>query len=247
MTLTLLGIAACLVVVAMLYASVGHGGASGYLAVFALWSISETVARPTALCLNLIVAGLGCWHFGRAGFLPWRTLLPFIVGSMPFAFLGNLWAISDRTYQLGLGVVLLMAATRFMFAPNRGPTETHPPRFVVAVVVGLLIGTLSGLTGTGGGIFLTPLLILFGWADTKSSAGISAAFIWANSFAGLLGQVQKGLEIPHELPTYIVAATLGGALGSSFGAKRFNTPLLRRLLALVLLVACFKLFRQGLQ
>ena len=231
-----------LFVVAVLYSSVGHAGASGYLAVMALFGLQQDLAKPTALGLNILVATIALILFARSHYFSWRVVWPFALGSVPFAYLGSVITISDQTYKLAVGVVLWVAALRMAFGNLRTPRghTVHPP-VLLAIVIGIGIGMLSGMTGTGGGIFLTPLLIVFRWSDPKPAAGVSAAFILVNSLAGLAGQWQNGLVLPPEMPYCLVAAGSGGLIGSYLGATRFGGTLLLRLLAAVLIVAGAKL------
>ncbi|CAN5558690.1 sulfite exporter TauE/SafE family protein [soil metagenome] len=233
--------------VATLYASVGHAGASGYLAVMTLAvGLSEKTAGPTALVLNLIVATLGTIQFQRAGLIPWRQLLPYIVGSIPFAWFASRFVMGDDAYKIIVGLLLLFAAARLLFVTlsNR---EVHPPHDGVAILVGIVIGALAGLTRTGGGIFLTPVLILMAWAKPKEAAGMSVAFILVNSAAGLTGRLMQpgGIDIPSEAVTWAIAAALGGLLGSWYGAHRSGLVTLRRMLAIVLMLAAMKLLIPG--
>lgn len=243
LTPDLLLVALLLLAVAALYSSVGHAGASGYLAVLTLlFGIEQAVAKPTATVLNIPVAVITLTQFARAGHFRWEFLWPFLLGSVPFAFYGGKVTLPDQTYKLVVGAVLLAAAVRL--AVGTWPTVpggVRRPPILVAVGVGAGIGLLSGLTGTGGGIFLTPLLVLFRWADPKPAAAVSAAFILANSVAGLAGQLKTGVEFRPEMPYWVAAAVLGGLVGSSFGAWRLGGTTLRRLLAVVLVVAAVKL------
>lgn len=229
-------------IVALLYSSVGHAGASGYLAVMTLYvGLTEPTARPTALALNILVATIGTIQFASAKQIAWRQLLPFCVGSVPMAFLASSLKLTDQTYKFFVGLVLLAAAARLLLGlPPRATIK--PANAFLAVLVGAIIGVLSGLTGTGGGIFLTPLLLVMGWAAPRQAAGLSVAFILVNSAAGLIGRLSSdGVVIPPEAIGWFVAAGLGGLLGSWFGARRSGSDLLRRLLAIVLAIASIKL------
>ena len=229
---------------AALYSSVGHGGASGYLAVLALFGVAPEVMRPAALTLNLLVAGIAGAKFYRAGRFSWRTLWPFAVTSIPAAFLGGRVVLPSESYRLVLGAVLLFCAARMLMA-SRAERETaeeaRPPAVPVALALGAGIGVLSGLTGVGGGIFLSPLLLLFRWADIRRASGVAAVFILVNSAAGLAGYASSGYALPSGLAIWGGAALAGGWLGSSYGSRRAPIPALYRLLALVLLVAGLKL------
>jgi uncharacterized membrane protein YfcA len=234
-------LAALFLLAATLYASVGHAGASAYLAIMALVGLAPEVMRPTALVLNLLVATIVIVRFGRAGHLPWRQLPPLVVASVPMAFLGGIVQLPRETYGALVAVVLLAAAWRLATATlGTDPERTRIP-VLPGLAAGASIGLLSGLTGTGGGIFLTPILVLAGWARTRDAAGLSGAFILANSAAGLAGVLVGGLRLPAELPFWIVAVGAGGLIGSWLGAARFSVLHLRRALALVLVIAAAKL------
>ena len=227
-------------VVAVLYSSVGHGGASGYLAVMAFLSVAPTVTRPTALVLNLFVASIGAIQFYRAGHFSWKLFWPFAVTSIPSAFLGGMITLPTNVYKILLGLVLLFAAFRlaWSFSEDDDPV---PPKIWIALICGAAMGLLSGLVGVGGGIFLTPLLLLMNWSETKTAAGISALFILVNSAAGLLGNYQQVSVLPPDVSFWIAAAIAGGIVGSRIGSRKFESLMLRRVLAAVLLFAAVKL------
>ena len=237
LTLTLLVLAA-----ALLYASVGHGGASGYLAAMALFNVAPEVMKPTALVLNLFVAGLGTVRYAQAGCFSWNTFWPFAVVSIPCAFLGGMWTLPVAAYKIILGVVLLFAAWRLAVKQSaHAPPGLKPIVLPGAVGLGAAIGLLSGLTGVGGGIFLSPLLLLLGWADVRKTAGVSAAFILVNSAAGLLGHWESVKSLPHEILWWAPAALLGGIVGAELGSHRLTPLTMRRMLAAVLVVAGLKM------
>jgi uncharacterized membrane protein YfcA len=227
---------------AALYASVGHGGASSYLAVMGLFSLAPDVMKPTALALNILVAGVATLKFYRAGLFSWRLFWPFAVASIPAAFVGGAVMLPARSYKILVGVVLLYAAV-WMFRSALRPIskETHPPPLWAAVIAGLAIGFLSGLTGVGGGIFLSPLILSMGWAETRATSGVAAPFILVNSIAGLLGHIASVSQLPPNVPVWGAAAVIGGWIGASYGSKRAPVPVLRQLLSLVLVVAGVKL------
>jgi uncharacterized membrane protein YfcA len=229
-------------VVAALYSSVGHGGASGYLAMMALVGVAPGVMKPTALVLNLVVSATACIQFARSGHFSWRLLWPFILGSIPFAFLGGALAVPDRLYHALVGVALVAAAARLAInsAASDAKAATTPP-VPAAVGIGAGLGLLSGVTGVGGGIYLSPVLLFMRWATTKQTAGIAAAFIFFNSAAGLLGNLASVKTIPAALPIWIAAVFIGGFVGSGLGADRFSPLVFRRVLAAVLLLAAWKL------
>jgi uncharacterized membrane protein YfcA len=227
---------------AALYASVGHGGASSYLAVMGLFGLAPEVMKPTALALNILVAGVATLKFYRAGLFKWGLFWPFAAASIPAAFVGGAVMLPARWYKIVVGVVLLYAAV-WMFRSAMRPIskETHPPPLWAALLAGLAIGFLSGLTGVGGGIFLSPLLLRMGWAETRATSGVAAPFILVNSIAGLLGHIASVSRLPPSVPVWGAAALLGGWIGASYGSKRAPVPVLRQLLSLVLVVAGVKL------
>lgn len=234
-------IAACMFLGAMLYSSVGHAGASSYIAIMALFSVPHTVMRPTALALNILVATLASWRYVSAGFFRWRVLWPFAAGAIPFAFVGGAIQLPGAYYRPAVGAVLLFSAARFLWPrPLLPPAELRDPPIWLGILLGAMIGLLSGLTGTGGGIFLSPLLLLLGWADTRTTSGIAAVFILGNSVAGLLGNMAAVRLLPPELPLYAAAALAGGLAGTTLGLK-LNIVLIQRALGVVLLIAGFKL------
>jgi uncharacterized membrane protein YfcA len=237
----LLPLALLVLAAALLYSSVGHAGASGYLAAMALLGVSASIMKPTALVLNVFVATVASIQFMRAGCFSWSIFWPFAVTSVPFAFIGGALSVPGTLYRQLVGLVLLYAAWR-LFAQARAAAGTPrtPPRFT-ALALGAMIGLLSGVVGVGGGIFLSPLLLFMGWAETRETAGVSAVFILVNSLAGIAGHLASLSLLPPATPVLAVAAFVGGLIGSSYGARRLATPTLRRLLAMVLIVAGAKM------
>jgi len=230
--------------VSLVYSSVGHGGASGYLAVLSFFGVAPAVMASSALGLNLLVAGISFLTYWRAGHFSFPLLWPFL-GSAPFALLGGLLRVSPAAYNLLLSAVLLFAAYRLLAVTPAAPEESlqRAPRMRVALPLGAGIGFLSGAVGVGGGIFLSPLLILFKWADAKRTAAVSAAFIWVNSAAGLYGHLLRQKPEWASLVWLVMAAFTGGLVGSYLGARRFRALWLRRILGCVLLLAALKLLR----
>jgi uncharacterized protein len=226
--------------VAILYSSVGHGGASGYLAVMALLAVAPEITRPTALVLNVFVATIGTIQFYRAGHFSWRIFAPFAITSIPFAFLGGMISLPTSAYKIVLGTVLILAAIRLAWN-LKSDAGTTQPNIIAALLIGAVIGLLSGLVGVGGGIFLTPILLLMNWAETRTAAGVSAMFILVNSIAGLAGNYAQVSNLPSNVWIWVAAAVVGGIIGSTLGSKRFDSLTLRRVLALVLLFAGVKL------
>jgi uncharacterized membrane protein YfcA len=227
-------------IIAVLYSAVGHAGASGYIAVMSLLSLTPAVIKPSALALNILVASIGTWQFMRAGYFSWRLFWPFAILAVPLAFVGGYVALPDYGFKILVGLVLLYSAVRLLFESRREiPTSTPP--LPAALAAGALIGLLSGLTGTGGGIFLTPLLLFMGWSTPKSAAAVSALFILLNSTAGLLGTLSSTPSMPMFLLPLLLAAGLGGLVGSHFGSRRLNSSAIKRVLAIVLFIAGTKL------
>jgi hypothetical protein len=227
-------------VIAVLYSSVGHAGASGYIAVMSLLSMAPAVIKPTALSLNILVASIATWQFYRAGYFSWALFWPFAALAVPFAFVGGHLNLPTHLFKMLLGVVLLYSALRF-FIQSRQTLQIHEPPRAQALAAGAGIGFLSGLTGTGGGIFLTPLLLFMGWADAKRAAAVSALFVLVNSISGLAGNFSATKSLPPFIIPLLVAAALGGSLGSYFGSRRIQSATIKQLLAVVLLIAGLKL------
>jgi uncharacterized protein len=241
-------LAAAFFAAAVLYASVGHAGASAYLAAMALAGVAPATMRPTALALNILVASIVTLRFHLAGQVRWSAIVPFLVGSVPFAFIGGALTLPPGIYKTLAGLVLLVAAGRlFITAGRAAATEEPEPRVpaVPAVASGAAIGFLSGLVGTGGGIFLTPLLLFARWSGARAAAGMSSAFILANSISGLAGNVTSVQGLPSGLPLWLGAVALGGLIGAELGTRRLGTAGLRRALAVVLVVASLKLIFLG--
>lgn len=227
-------------VVAFLYSSVGHAGASGYIAVMSLLGVAPAVIRPIALTLNILVAAIGAFQFWRAGHFSWRTFWPFAVLSVPLAFAGGYLNLPTHIFKILVGVVLLYSAAHLLLRP---PPEREPrlPARPLALLSGGGIGFLSGLTGTGGGIFLTPLLLFRHWARAKTASAVSALFILVNSIAGLLGNVTSTKAYPAFALVLVAAAVVGGSAGSYLGSRRYDPVVIKRLLAVVLVIAGTKL------
>lgn len=229
-------------IAALLYSSVGHAGASGYLAAMALLGVAPTVMRPTALALNVAVALIASVKYIRAGYFSWSLFWPFAVASVPAAYFGGRLGLPSPVYKAILGVVLLFAAWRLFRTARQGDSDAiRPPHRAAALFWGGVIGVLAGLTGVGGGIFLSPLMLLMKWARTRESSGVAALFILVNSMAALLGDPASLGRVTGEIALWMPAAVLGGWIGAEYGSKRLATPLLRQCLAAVLVVAGLKL------
>jgi uncharacterized membrane protein YfcA len=242
-------LAALFFLVAAFYTTVGHAGASGYLATMALVGLAPEVMRPTALVLNILVATFTVYRFRRARFFSWAGLWPFLLGSVPFAALGGVQSLSRETYYAATGLVLLIAAGYLAWRAfgTRPGMEEHVVRVrkVPAVLMGCGIGFLSGLIGVGGGIFLSPVLLILGWAGPKTTAGISAPFILVNSAVALISGSLTVLSLPAELPWLGIAALAGARLGTWLGLERLRQKGLLTTLAAVMSLAGAKLLLTG--
>ena len=239
---TLLILTAAIFLMAALYSSVGHAGASGYLAAMALAGLAPAVMKPTALTLNILVALIASVRFYRAGYFSWRILLPFALSSIPFAFIGGTLTLPGSVYQKVVGLALLFAAYRlWLHAAAQAGAEARPAPLPAAIALGAVIGLLSGITGVGGGIFLSPIILLAGWAETRQASGVAAAFILVNSAAGLAGHLASVRAVPESIYLWGAAAVAGGLIGTELGRRRLATVTLRRVLSAVLVVAGLKM------
>ncbi len=230
-----------LFVVALLYASVGHGGASGYLALMAIYGFAPEVMKPTALILNLFVSLTSFILFYKGGHFKWKLFLPFALASIPFSFLGGTIALDAHIYKKVLGVLLLFPVLRFFIYPNTADKDLKDSNWPISLLVGAIIGFLSGLIGIGGGILLSPVLLLLSWTNQKQTAAISALFIFVNSVAGLAGQWSHGIKLEPAMLSFVAIAFVGGMAGAWLGSLKFNQQILKYTLAVVLLLASVKL------
>ncbi|MEO6264666.1 MAG: sulfite exporter TauE/SafE family protein [Luteimonas sp.] len=233
-------------VVAVLYSSVGHAGASGYIAAMALLGFAPEQMRPTALALNLLVGGIGLFRFWRGGHVHWRNVLPFVLASAPAAFFAAQVRLPEEGYSLLLGGVLLVAAFGVFRSASRAEVVDaevagRKVPWLIGLLVGAAIGVLSGLTGTGGAIFLTPLLLFAHWMPTRAASGTSVAFVWINSLTGLAGLLHATGTLPQALPLWLGVVAAGALLGTQFGLRWLPVKGLRYALVLVLLIAAGKL------
>lgn len=227
---------------AALYSSVGHGGASAYIAAMALFSVAPETMKPTALALNLLVAGFGAWRYWKRGLTNWKLVLAFALTATPAAFLGGAIHLPGFYYKPLVGILLWAAAGRLLWQPKKlADRPVHNPAFWVTLPTGAVLGLLAGLTGTGGGIFLSPLIILNAWEEPRHTSGVVAAFIVLNSAAGLAGNAAAVGSLPAQLPIFLGAVMAGALLGTWLGIERLPRPWLLRALGLVLLVAGAKL------
>ena len=236
-------LAFCMFLGAALYTSVGHAGASAYIALMALFAMPAAAMRPTALVLNIIAASLASLRYARAGLFRWRTLWPLVTGSVPAAFIGGSIAVPPHVYRPLLGAVLLVAAARLLWPkPLPNATATRDPPVPLGIATGAAIGLLSGITGTGGGIFLSPVLLFLAWSETRAASGVAAVFILCNSAAGLAGNYASVRSLPPDLPVFAGAVLAGALVGSSLGISRLSSAALLKALGLVLVIAAAKLF-----
>jgi len=234
-----------LFLVAFLYASVGHGGASGYLALMALFSFTPEVMKPTALLLNLFVSLTAFIQFYRGNYFIKKIFLPLALTSIPMAFVGGLLILDGALYKKILGLLLLLPVARFLLFSNTPVSEQKKSSTPLSLLIGASIGFLSGLIGIGGGIILSPVLLFLKWTDQKQTAALSALFIFVNSLAGLAGQYTKGIQFSSAMIGYVLVAFAGGLLGAYLGAIKFKQTILKNILAIVLLLAAIKLIFTG--
>lgn len=235
-------ISLCLLLGAVLYTSVGHAGASVYIAIMTLFGISAPVIKPTALVLNICIASFTSWRFIKKGFFDFKVLMPVAMGAIPFAFLGGYINAPNHIYKAIVGVILIISAASLLTKrSNRIDSNVHQPNFLLAFASGAFIGFLAGLTGTGGGIFLSPLILFLGWSTTKKTSGIAATFILLNSLFGLAGNYASVQNLPSQLPLFVVATMLGAIVGTTLGIKYYSANAIKKVLALVLLIAGLKL------
>lgn len=241
-SMTIISLALLFALGAALYSSVGHGGASAYLAAMALFSVAPETMKPTALALNLLVAGFGAWRYSRRGLINWKLLVAFATTAMPAAYLGGAIHLPQHWYNPLVGMLLWLSAVRLLWQPKLlAERPVHRPSLGISLPAGAVLGLLAGLTGTGGGIFLSPLIILNAWEEPRRTSGVVSAFILLNSIAGLLGNFASVGHLPAALPIFL-AATLAGALfGTWLGVERLPREWLLRFLGAVLLVAGAKL------
>ena len=231
-----------LMLVAFFYSSVGHGGASGYLALMALFSFAPESIRYYALTLNLVVSAIAFISYYRAGFFRWRVVFPFLITSIPAAYLGATVSINPMAYKIILGIMLIIAVLRMLLVRNTENDTTHNPPFLLALGIGLILGLISGIIGIGGGILLSPVLILAKYASVKEASAASAAFIFLNSLSGLAGLMTSDFSFQPHIIYWLLAVMVAGLLGSAMGSRTISELNLKRVLSLVLIAASIKLF-----
>lgn len=229
-------------IISFLYASIGHGGASGYLALMALFSFAPETMKPTALLLNLFVAGISFYYYYKAGHFNKKLFLTFALTSIPLAFIGGSIEVDTSIYKKILAVLLVFAILKMLNVFGKTSSKIIPVKLWQGLIAGGIIGFFSGLIGIGGGIILTPLILLLHWGNMKEAAAVSALFIWVNSVAALVGQFSSGVELEKSAFLMVVFALIGGVLGGYLGSKKINNQWLRYVLSFVLIIASIKLF-----
>jgi uncharacterized protein len=230
--------------VAFLYSSVGHGGASGYLALMGIFQFTPAVMKPTALVMNIIVSLVAFIQYSRTSPLNKKLFLFLIAGSIPAAFFGARLELDAELYKNILGVILLIPVIRLLAAPKNEPIEKRDFDIFFVIIIGVVIGFVSGMIGIGGGILLSPIILFFGWAGMKQTATISALFIFLNSVSGFISLLTKGMAIEPSVYVWVLAAVAGGIIGSWYGSKKFENTLLKKILGVVLLIASIKLLSE---
>lgn len=233
---------AILPIISFLYSSVGHGGASGYLALMALFSFAPETMKPTALLLNLFVAGISFYYYYKAGHFNKKLFLTFAIASIPLAFIGGTIEIDASIYKKILAILLVFAILKMLNVFGKTSSQIVPVKLWQGLVFGGIIGFFSGLIGIGGGIILTPLILVLHWGNMKEAAAVSALFIWVNSVAGLIGQISSGVVLEKSAFLMVAIALIGGVLGGYLGSKKINNQWLRYILSFVLIIASIKLF-----
>jgi len=229
-------------VIAFMYAAVGHGGASGYLALMALFSFAPDTMKPTALLLNLFVAAISFIHYAKSGYFNKKLFLSFAIASIPLAFVGGLIEVDASIYKKVLAILLIFAILKMLNVFGKESDTIKDVKVWQGLSIGGIIGFFSGLIGIGGGIILSPVILLMKWGKMKEAAAVSALFIWVNSAAAMGGQLSSGVKIDTQAFLLVGIAVFGGFLGGYLGSKKFNNQGLRYMLAFVLFIACIKLF-----
>jgi len=235
-------LAVCIFIIAVMYASVGHGGASGYLAIMALFSLHPEALKPTALMLNIVVAGVGAYLYYSAGHFSWRVFWPFVMTSIPMSFIGGTFSLPPEYYRPVLGMVLFYAAWRLFARRRNEEYEAKPPGLPLSMFVGAVLGFASGLIGVGGGIFLSPLMLLLRWARVREVSGIAAMFILVNSISGLSGHLSSMQYVPEYAPVLAGVALVGGTIGALCGSRHLPVATILKAMSLMMVMAGGKMF-----
>lgn len=234
-----------LFIVAFLYASVGHGGASGYLALMAIFSFNPSIMKSSALLLNIFVSFISFYQYYKGGHFKWKLLFPFIITSVPASFLGAYITLDESVYKKILGVLLIFPILRLLGIIGKDTETIKQVNLIWALMIGAIIGLLSGMIGIGGGIILSPVILLLHWGNMKQTAAASALFIFVNSIAGFTGLISKGTIIDSHIFVWVLIAMTGGIAGAYFGRKQFSNIVLKRILSVVLVIASIKLLTVG--
>lgn len=230
-----------LLIVSFLYSSVGHGGASGYLALMALFGIAPSIMKSSALVMNIFVSLIAFIGYYRAGYFKLKLFVPFAITSIPASFAGAFMIVDALVYKRILGLILIFPVLRLFGAFGKDSDSTKSLNLILALIIGAVIGFLSGMIGIGGGIILSPIILLLHWGNMKETAAVSALFIFVNSVSGLAGLVSKGIVIDPVVYVWVVIVLIGGITGTYFATQKFTNPLLKKILAFVLLIASVKL------
>ncbi len=230
-----------LFIVAFLYASVGHGGASGYIALMAMFSFSPTVMKSSALILNIFVSFISFYQYYKGGYFKWKLFAPFVITSVPASFIGAYITLDALVYKKILGVLLIFPILHLFGVIGKESDRTENLKWFLALIIGAIIGLLSGMIGIGGGIILSPIILLLHWGNMKQTAAVSALFIFVNSISGLAGLLSKGIIIDNNVYIWLLVAIGGGMVGAYFGRKQFSNKTLKTMLAVVLVIASVKL------
>lgn len=234
----------CIAIIALLYSAVGHGGATGYLAVMSIWGIEPDLMASVALILNCLTATISCTAYSRKGFISVKLIFPFLLTSIPFAFIGAKANLDESQFLWILAVVLIISSVKLCLykSPEESEKFENSPNLLVALSTGSILGFLAGAIGIGGGVFLSPVIILLGWADPKTTSGCAALFIVLNSFAGLLARAFDNRIVVDDIWPYLLFALFGALAGSIYGSKHSSSSVLRKLIAVVLLLAVARMF-----
>ncbi len=233
--------------IALLYAAVGLGGGSGYLAMMGFFNIDPAIMRPAALGLNILVASIGTYKYSRAGFFSWKLFLPFAIASIPFAFIGGCLNLDGNVYRVFVGALLIYSAIRLFLTASRAEEKAPiSPSLWISLLAGAIIGFIAGVTGVGGAIFLAPLILLMNWASPKETAGVSVVFVLVNSISGFFGYMSHTPEFPPQIIYWGIAVIIGGYFGAEYGSSRLPNLLIRKVLAGILLVGGAKMFFSAL-